>query len=360
MQAVLFLNVFVILISYFARYKNIKYVLELSFIIIFLFTALRYDFGTDYLGYYKTFNDIKSFSDIFSIYNPTNFNFEKGWLILCYLFKPVGFFGMVFVLSAFICYTYYSLIKKYVHVNYYWLAVLIYVFSFEIMLIQFSAIRQAVSIAIFLNSIKYLGEKRSPVMYVLLILLAGTIHSSAYFMIIFVAFAFDKVRRSNYIGYIIFVSFFGLLFLRQYLLPYLPVLSNIFSKTKFAERFEVDIYYTPTLIGGTFWGLLLIIVLYYSRYQSQRLKYLFFFYSLYFFTYILSSLIFLADRLGYYFAPFCIIVLPKIVSNTKNNIVKLGLIAIFLTLIFYRLLNFFSFDWVIIGYAKYQTIFSAW
>jgi hypothetical protein len=253
MQTIIILNVFVIILSYFSRYKNSKFVLQLVFFIIFLFTALRYNYGTDYTVYYKIFNFVHSFSDIFSK-DPVVSNVEKGWLFLCYLFKPVGFFGMIIFVSAFICYTYYSLIKKYVNVNYYWLAVLIYVFFFDIMLIQFSAIRQAVAISIFLFSIRYLDEKRSPVKYILLILLAGMIHASAYFMFIFVVFAFDKFRKGNYFGYIIFISFFVLLLWGQYLLNFLIELSNFFTGDKFNIRFETNIQTVPTLIGTLFYN----------------------------------------------------------------------------------------------------------
>jgi hypothetical protein len=351
------LSILVIIISFCARYKRAEFALPLSFLIIFIFTAIRFNYGTDYPGYYRMFNSITSFSKIFTTYYKA-FEVEKGWLILCYIFKPIGFFGMIFILSGFTCYTYYSLIKKYVSVNYYWLAVLIYVFSFEIMLIQFSAIRQTVSIAIFLNAIKYLYEKRSILKYILLILLAGTIHSSAYFLIIFVVFAFEKIQKSNIVGYIILIIFFLLLFDGHDIKHVLSSLSNLFFGDRYAERFATNVPTRNTLIGSIFWSLLLIIIIYFSRAQPLNFKYLFYFYSFYFMTYVLSNLIFLADRLGYYFAPFCIIVLPQIVSTEKNRIVKYGILALFLLLMFYRYYHMFSFDFMINGYSKYHTIFS--
>jgi hypothetical protein len=351
------LSLLVIIISYCARYKRAEFALPLSFLIIFIFTAIRFNYGTDYPGYYKMFNSITTFSKIFSTYSKA-FQVEKGWLILCYIFKPIGFFGMIFFLSGFTCYTYYSLIKKYVSVNYYWLAVLIYAFSFEIMLIQFSAIRQAVAIAIFLNAIKYLFEKRSILKYVLLIFLAGTIHSSAYFLIIFVAFAFEKFQKSNIIGYIILILFFLLLIFGQDLRHALSNLSDFFVGDRYAKRFATNVPTDNTLIGSIFWSLLLIIIIYFSRAQPLNYKYLFYLYSIYFMTYALSNLIFLADRLGYYFAPFCIIVLPQIASTEKNKIVKYGILTLFLLLMFYRYYHMFSFDFMISGYSKYHTIFS--
>ena len=85
MQTIIFLNILVIFISYFARYKHVKYALELAFLIIYLFTALRYNYGTDYSHYHEIFNDIAAYRNIFSI-NQANFAVEYGWMIVCYVF----------------------------------------------------------------------------------------------------------------------------------------------------------------------------------------------------------------------------------------------------------------------------------
>lgn len=357
MQIIIILNIIVVFIAFFARFKQVKYALEFSFFIIYLFTALRYNYGTDYSQYQFIFESVASYSSIFSI-NSVNFETEKAWLIVCYFFKPIGFFGMIFVLSAFICYTYYAMIKKYVDVKYYWLAVLLYVFTIDIMLIQFSALRQAIAIALFLTSIRYLVEKRSPVKYLILNVLAGSIHSSAYFMLIFVAFAFVKDWNSNKVGYIISAVFFVLLFAGKFLLNFLPVISTIFAGDRYSGIFDSDVDSTTTLIGGAFWSLLFIIVIYYSRSQSEDFKYLFLFYSLFFMSYILTNLIWIGDRMGYYFAPFSIIIIPKLLENVKFKVVKLSILMLFLLLVFSKLISFYSYNYFVVGYENYQTIFS--
>lgn len=357
MQIIIILNIIVVFIAFFARFKQVKYALEFSFFIIYLFTALRYNYGTDYSQYQSIFESVASYSSIFAI-NSVYFETEKAWLIVCYLFKPIGFFGMMFVLSAFICYTYYAMIKKYVDVKYYWLAVLLYVFTIDIMLIQFSALRQAIAITLFLTSIRYLVEKRSPVKYLILNVLAGSIHSSAYFMIIFVVFAFIKDWNSNKAGYIISAVFFVLLFAGKYLLNYLPIVSTIFAGDRYLGIFDSEIDSTTTLIGGAFWSLLFIIVVYYSRFQSESFKYLFLLYSLFFMSYILTNLIWIGDRMGYYFAPFSIIVIPQLIESVNLKVLKIALLTLFLMLVFSKLISFYSYDYFVIGYEDYQTIFS--
>lgn len=357
MQTILLLNITVVFIAFLARFKKSGLALELAFLIIFLFTGLRYNFGADYPGYKVTFDTISAYTSLFSI-DKSQFVAETGWLILCYIFKPIGFFGMVLVLSAFICYTYYSLIKKYVEPGYYWMGVAVYCFMTEIMLIQFSALRQAVAIAIFLFASRYLLEKRSPIKYVLCILLAGTIHSSAYFMLIFVMFAFYKDWNNNKTGYVILTVFFGLLVFGQTILGVMPFLTTIFAGDRYLDVFTADNESGMTLTGGAVWGIMIVIVVYFSKFQPKEFKYFYLFYSMYFISYILINLIWTGDRFGYYFAPFGIIALPKMISEIKLPIIKVAIFLLFFGFILSRFFNFFTYEFVIEGYAKYQTIFS--
>ena len=119
--------------------KSFKYGLEVAWIIIGIFLAIRYDFGNDYLGYLDGFNYINSWAT-FQIYEEMHA--EPGWQLLCYLFRPLGFFAMVAVLTLFECYVIYRLIKAYVPERYYWLSIFLYVFTPSMMLIGASMMRQ--------------------------------------------------------------------------------------------------------------------------------------------------------------------------------------------------------------------------
>jgi hypothetical protein len=355
MQTVIILNIFIVLIAYFARYKNTRFLFELAFISIFLFTALRFEFGRDYPAYFESFKTISDFSDITSIdYNL--FRFEPLWAILNYIFKPVGFFGFIAILSAFICYTYYSLIKKYVDPKYYWMAIFIYVFSSDIMWIQFSAIRQALSIAIFIHSVKFLNEKRNPVAFIAMNLFGGLFHSSAYFMIPLVIFSFERIKKSKLTGLIILAIFWGLMFFGDMYLSQMMKLTSFLSGDRYTSRFDFDIDTSTTLIGSIAWGTLLFIVIFYARYQQENKKNLFYLTALYSMVYVMTPLVWLAGRMGYYFAAFSIVVYPLIMQYEKNKTVKIGIFTIFAVFLLYRLMNFFELGWVIEGYSKYQTI----
>ncbi len=154
MTTVAILNIIVVLFAYLARYRRTKFGLKVSFFLIFLFLALRYDYGNDYPGYLKHFLVINQYAWI--DYFGKSLQFEPGWTFLCRLFEPLGFFAMTAVLALFNCVVYYRFIKKYVPPAYYWFAVFLYVFTPGFMLIHSSAMRQSVAITLFIFSIDYL------------------------------------------------------------------------------------------------------------------------------------------------------------------------------------------------------------
>lgn len=357
MYAIIVLNIVAIFLAFLSKYRNSRFLFEFSFLLIFLFTAFRYNFGTDYSSYELSFNQISRFQNI-GLIQYSQFSFEPSWTFLNYLFKPLGFSGFIIVLSAFICYTYYNLIKKYIYPQYYWLAVFIYVFSFDIMWIQISAIRQAFSISIFIHSIKYLNEKKNPIYYVLLNLFGGLFHSSAYFMLPLVIFSFDRIRNNKLTGIIILAVFWIVLFFGSMFLSNMIEITSFISGDRYLSRFEREIDVSTTLIGSIVWGALLAIVIYYTNLQKSINKVFFYITSLHSLVYVFAPLVWLADRMGYYFAVFSVISYPLIMQYEKNKLKKIVIISLFSVFLLYRFSNFLKLEWVIDGYATYSTIFN--
>ena len=91
---------------------RIKYRLELSCLILFVFLALRFDYGNDYINYSKLFYQLISETPVDEIIFDTQM--EKGFLWLNILFIPFGFFASIACLTGFNIYSIYFLIKKYV------------------------------------------------------------------------------------------------------------------------------------------------------------------------------------------------------------------------------------------------------
>ncbi|HHX67992.1 MAG TPA: hypothetical protein GX708_08095, partial [Gallicola sp.] len=111
MHATIIISLIAILFAWIARFQKTKYGgLEAAFILLTIFMSIRYNFGNDYPGYLNRFLSIGAFSNIDLTLEST----EIGWAVLNLLFQPIGFFGMVIVLTVFEYAVIYRLIKKYV------------------------------------------------------------------------------------------------------------------------------------------------------------------------------------------------------------------------------------------------------
>ncbi len=357
MITIITVSVFSVFLAFMGKYKKFKFLFEVAFIIIFLFTALRFNFGRDYLNYYDLFMSISKYQSIKDI-NFDNFKVERGWVILNFLFKPIGFFGLIFVLSAFISFTYYSLIKKYVSPNYYWFAIFIFAFSTDIMWMQFSAIRQALSITIFIYSVKYITKTNKPLLFVLFNLFGSLFHTSALFMVPLVIFSFNKLRNNKILGALIMASFWLLLLLGEKYFSRLSMLTAIISGDSYTNLFDIERDTSVTFIGGVAWSLILFIVIYYLRKQDDKIKNFFYLSSFHSMIYVVTPLIQLADRMGYYFAPFTIITFPFILQSEKKRIIKVAIMFIYIAFLLNRLIDFSGLEWVIAGFSEYKTILS--
>ena len=127
MNIVILINILAIFFAFLESKKIVKNGLLISFFILFVFLALRFDYGNDYQMYFEGFDKINKIGWS-EVYNE-KLHFEPGWVVVCILFDPIGFFGMVAFLSFLYCYVFYKLVRDYVPVHLYWLARFILVFS---------------------------------------------------------------------------------------------------------------------------------------------------------------------------------------------------------------------------------------
>ncbi|MFH0755880.1 MAG: EpsG family protein [Bacteroidota bacterium] len=191
--------------------------LLLSFSIILVFLALRYDFGNDYMTYSRYFDEVHrlSFRDLLGLTaNPNPLTLEPGYVWLNRIMPH--FFILVACLSLFTVYTLYKFTDSYLPPSVIWFSLLIYLICPSFLLIHASALRQTIAICFFIFSIKYLIE-RSFWKYFLILLVAGFFHRSAIVLIPFYFIVTPKTwsRQLLYIlvGVYIFTTFFGYVFL---------------------------------------------------------------------------------------------------------------------------------------------------
>ena len=65
--------------------------LKAAFSIIFVFMALRYDYGNDYMAYLRKFNCFASYYSSRAV-DVTDMWWEPGWVLLNFFFAPFGFY----------------------------------------------------------------------------------------------------------------------------------------------------------------------------------------------------------------------------------------------------------------------------
>ena len=353
MATVFILNTISILFSYLAKYKEFKFGLKLAFLLIFIFLAIRFNYGNDYMNYYKDFITINSFSSI-DFYDKALY-YEPGWLLLIRLFKPFGFFTLVMVLSLLNCVIFYLFIKRYVPVQYYWIAVFIYVFTPGFMLVHASAMRQSIAINLFIFSIPFI-YKKDFLRYLLCITLATFFHFSAIILIPVYFLVFLNWRINNIGGGIILLIFLSLFIFGDRITPFLDnLIGNFFQDY---EGYIGTGSKIESGIGLIFLSLFLTAIIYYSRFEKKDIKILFNIAIIGFMFIPIGLLLAMISRVSMYFTPATIVVYPLLIGKIKNPFQKNLFTFILIAFTLYTFTLFFSSEIFGEFYKNYRTIFS--
>lgn len=355
MITVAILNIIVVLFAYLARYRQTRFGLKVSFFLIFLFLALRYDFGNDYPAYLQKFFVINQYAYIDYFYKFLHY-YEPGWIFLCRLFEPLGFFAMIAALALFNCVVYYRFIRKYVPPTYYWLAVFLYVFSPGFMLIHSSAMQQSVAIALFILSFDYL-YKKDAIRYFLCIGLASLFHYSALILLPVYFLGLFNWKANNITAIIIFSFYLFLYMFGELIMPHL----TLFISTHF-ERYVIYLGVSAEIgtgLGIVFYSILFIFVLYYKKFQNKEKALLFKIVILGYFFIPMGLLIMMLGRVGMYFQVATLAVFPILLLNIKNPVLKNLILASLIFITIHSFYAFFQYDIWREAFSTYQTIFSA-
>lgn len=352
MWTVVLVGISAVFFAYLAKFENTKNGLKISFSLIFLFLALRYDFGNDYPHYREMFNDLNAFG--LQKYLELQLK-EEGWAYLSFLFLPVGFFGFVAFLALFNCLVYYNFIKKYVPTNFYWLAVFIYVFDPYLMLIQASAMRQSLAISLVILSFDFIKTKRY-LPFSLLILAASFFHASSLIALVLIPLRIFSWKINFKFG-IIFSLFFIALFSAGHLIESSAtnLLQSYFNR--YEHHLENDIVLDKGIgVGIGLQFILLLITLYFARFQKEDSTLLFKMYLISFLFIPLSLYLWLIDRVGYYFTIFSIVVIPLIAANKSNKLIAKTVPFIVVPLTLYNFFIFFQSEIWIDNFGTYNTV----
>lgn len=348
MLTVIIVNALAVALAQMAAVRRSKRWLGGALFVLFLFLALRYDFGNDYGNYLKYFEN----ADVIRL----ELRLELGWQVLCIVFQPVGFFAMVAALSAFNIAVYYLFIVRYVPPAHYGYAVLLYVFNPYLMLVQSSAMRQSLAISIFLLGLRYV-EARRPWKYALCIALAATFHASAVVLLPLYWVAWSGQRMRGIVAVGLFTSYLLAVISAGELRPAVEGLVAAYF-----ERYDV---YTGGTELGSGLGLLytvvvLALILYAGRNQVGEKAMLFrLAVAGYFASVPLAMINTAAGRLGMYLTPSLMAALPIAAHCFRDRRVGGLVLASYAAITFYNFHVFFQSDVWRVPFGTYQTIFSA-
>lgn len=357
MFATITISLIAILFAWSARFQKSKFGgLELAFMLLAVFMSIRYNFGNDYAAYLNEFLEIGRVSNINIILEQSEF----GWILLNKIFQPIGFFGMVIVLTVFEYIIIYRLIKKYVPRDWYWLSVFIFTFNTAYMLVFASMMRQFFAMCIFILAVEFILQKRLFIS-ILLVLLASLFHVSALILLPFCFFGYVNITLTNSKA----IMWFGVYLIFHFFA--VKLLSSYFFKIIEFEQFQSYEGYVgrekdgvDTGFGVIFSMLMYVFLLFHQRYQSRNIKLIFLLFAVSFFFNVFEDIAPLTVRLGYYFSVFSIICYPLLFNVIRKDFLKYLLLISYIIVVLKSFIDFFdpSGIWFQHFYT-YQTIFSA-
>lgn len=341
-------------------YKN---GLKVAFCLLSLLGAIHYNYGNDYMVYYNDYLNIVSYKfDLKAIIDKDVFR-DPGWAILCYAFSYVGgFFSLVAVLNIILNLIYYYFIRTYVDKTYWPLAVFIYVATTVLYLLNFSMMRQGLTIAIFLASWRWIMEKKWPLL-LLLYFIASQIHSSASILYPFAFWGYiSKIRSKRVV--LFFIAFYLFLFTNG------RAVDDLFSLLVKMYEFEDKVNAYENYISARSYGLGFLLgsipfgVSLWYLYKSDSLELqkdnrpIVILSCLGSFIAPFADFLPMVGRLSFYFIPFSIATVPITYSVIRNKTFFVILISLFVLIKLYSYIYFFS-DNSIYGapYSEFHTIF---
>lgn len=322
----------------YAALKNNRLIFKLTFIFVFLFTAIRYGIGYDYFNYVER---IKGF-------DAKDFSFFEYMSGLIYIISQKTSPQFFFIINSFVClYPIYFTSKKYSPkpALVFFAFIMIPLFYLE----SLSIVRYSSAVSLFILSFYYLDRKKY-FKYILCCILAGGFHTAGYlaFTLIFI-----KLVKSNYfVNLILYIlSILFLLFPVDNLISLIPAGNNLIylkllrysSETESGGMMTI-VLFSIGLVNLIFWKKLVefkpINILYLLHYNLGLLLWG-----------LLSFNNTLSLRVGTFFLLFIIFIVPSyiLIFERKNKLIS--------SIVLYSFLSIFFASSFVINIANYKPSF---
>ena len=286
--------------------------LVFSFALIFIYGALRVNYGSDYQAYENIYFNINS-----GMYDNKN-NWEIGFIFLNQIVP--SYRVLIIVLTLFFCICQYILFKKYIPASYTILSFILLFLITYYLIGNLTGIRNSVSICMLILSLPFL-IKRQFIPFIIFIFLGSLFHTSSLFMLPIYFYATPKKWTSkNVVFFIIILA--GLAIFARTSLGFETLLSLTEGDTferyqEYLDEESIDIQLSIfTVIAMIFAALFIFFTSYFIQKrentpaQNVILKLSLLFWAVCFFPNIgLSS------RFFFYFAPFLTVSISIILSK---------------------------------------------
>lgn len=348
-----FLPYFILLVVVFVLcfFKFNKFNLRATVVLIFIFSAIRYNVGYDYVDYYHAIE----YEMINSLYR-----FEPIQKLIVYLSQATSFTPLFFIINSFI--TIFFLYKglKILQLEDMGMSLFLYV-CFPLFYIQsFSVIRFMSALSVAFCAFAFLQKKRH-VISLLLIIAAINLHYSSGICLLF--FLFDKLKISRNINVILLIfSFFVSFYMEQVLLKITSNNQLIINLQNYAQYGDTEAFGVLPYILQLFNVLNLIFYNKLTMYDERSKKYIFFYSIGCFFMQVFSFEPTLSSRLSRFFLVFLILIIPYYKYLFKDKIVFRFITFLLFAILFTQqfIINTLSFlkGLSFNSYFPYQTIFN--
>ncbi|MFK4785465.1 EpsG family protein [Fusobacterium sp. MFO224] len=342
-----FASIFLVDESYNENDKIKKIYLILNSIALVIFFGFRGPFTSDYINYKEYFELYKKISILDIV--TTNVPQEKGYVLLN---KIIQIFGGDFVtLQVIIGIIIIGLIFReiYKESSYVWLSVFLYVIARQYYA-SFNITRQVLASAIIFSGSKYLYERNFK-KYLIFILIATFIHRSS---IIMLPFYFILNMKNNKKLNLTILAGFILVF--ENIKKLLEIITKYYFKSYSASSFGMSGFNYKNIVLPV--GILLFVMAnrYLLKLEDDKKANIWVNSVIYFaFFNLLGTKIMMIERIGHFFLPYSILIIPLIIKKQENMAIK----GLYLILIIFLGFGYNYFSLNNSGYDPYYFIFNS-
>lgn len=370
MVVVISVSVLAVILTYQSsrsRY-NERSLFVLAFFLVTMIQVIHYDYGTDYMAYFEQHVLYsKNWEEFFYLRKIGHGAFkDMGWAFIQRLFPgKYGFWCSVGIMSIVQNYIYYMLIRDHVKPGDRWKAVAVYLFSTELYVLNFSALRQGFAVALCVGAL-LLALKNKFLLAMAVILLAVSIHLSALFFLP-----------------VVFLTKLNLIHGRLYAIIFLVVASVLYSNItilRIVFKRIMDIFpvfgekYGHTALeivakGSLGFGFLLNSIMYiimicflykrFGEFTKEQKTFVVLVCVPFLIIPFSTSISGIIGRLDTYFTVFEVVAVPLVYSKVRNKIVRIGAGTIYAFMMMYGYYSFFFVtEWSLESYGTFKTIFN--